>query len=176
MARVVAPVVESIRQRFEVPSETRYLRPPGAIDEAGFLEICYRCGSCVNACPAQAIFLLERSAGDAAGTPIIDPERAACVVCHDLACTHACVSGALTPPSDPHMIRMGRAEVYGPQCIRSQHESCTLCVDRCPMGEAAIRIVENEKPPEILPSGCIGCGVCQQYCPTTPKAIVVDPR
>ena len=175
LARVVAPVVESLRQRFEVSPDDHYLRPPGAIDEAGFLDTCYRCGSCVNACPAQAIFLLARRAGDAAGTPTIDPDRAACVVCHDLACTHACVSGALAPLSDPRRIQMGCAEVYGPQCVRSRGASCTLCVERCPMGAAAIRVVGDDKPPEILSSGCIGCGVCQHCCPTIPKAIVVKP-
>ena len=29
---------------------------------------------------------------------------------------------------------------------------------------------------EILPQGCVGCGACQFYCPTTPKAITIEPH
>ena len=38
----------------------------------------------------------------------------------------------------------------------------------------AIRFVGDE-PPEVLSPGCVGCGVCQLYCPTEPKAITVRP-
>ena len=30
------------------------LRPPGALSEAAFLDTCFRCGNCVEACPALA--------------------------------------------------------------------------------------------------------------------------
>ena len=59
-------------------------------------------------------------------------------------------------------------------CVRSHGESCTRCVDMCPMGSDAIRFDDNG-PPTVLADGCVGCGVCQLYCPTTPKAIVVSP-
>jgi NAD-dependent dihydropyrimidine dehydrogenase PreA subunit len=29
---------------------------------------------------------------------------------------------------------------------------------------------------EVKPLGCIGCGMCQQDCPTTPRAITVIPK
>ena len=29
---------------------------------------------------------------------------------------------------------------------------------------------------QVKPGGCVGCGVCQLYCPSLPKAITVDPR
>jgi ferredoxin len=174
VARVVEPVIEYLGQRFGDLPERPHLYPPGAIDEATFLATCYRCGSCVNACPANAIFLLDQNAGDAAGAPVIDPDRAACVLCKGLPCTQACVSGALRPLSDPGLVRMGIAELYGPLCVRSRGETCALCVERCPIGPAAIRF-PDDGPPEILPTGCVGCGVCQHCCPTTPKAIVVKP-
>jgi NAD-dependent dihydropyrimidine dehydrogenase PreA subunit len=28
----------------------------------------------------------------------------------------------------------------------------------------------------VQPLGCIGCGMCQQHCPTSPKSIVVIPK
>ena len=171
--RIIRPLANFIERRIDWPMETPRLRPPGAMIESALVETCYRCGACVEICPADAIFPLDKSAGEAAGTPVIDPDRAACVVCDGLQCTHVCPSGALLPVDQPHDIRMGVAEVYHTQCVRTAGETCTLCVDRCPIGETAIRF-NDDGPPEVL-AGCVGCGVCQFYCPTTPKAIVVNP-
>ncbi len=174
-ARVVGPIADYLDKR--LPRETIQvrLRPPGAIAEDRFLDTCQRCGACVKACPADAIFSLDDSNDGAAGTPVIDPDVAACVVCEGLQCTHVCPSGALLPLATPADIRMGVAEVYGGLCVRSRGDTCTLCVDRCPLGAAAIRFVGDE-PPEVLSAGCVGCGVCQLYCPTQPKAITVRPH
>ncbi len=150
------------------------LRPPGAVAESSFLDTCFRCGACVTACPANAIVPLSASAGRAARTPVVEPDNAACVVCEGLLCTHVCPSGALQPLSDPYDIDMGFAEVYGGLCVRSRGDECTECVDKCPVADVAIRF-NDEGPPEVL-SGCVGCGMCQLYCPTTPKAIVVQPN
>ncbi|MCH7993513.1 MAG: 4Fe-4S dicluster domain-containing protein [Planctomycetes bacterium] len=174
MARLVQPIAELVENIGTARSDPARLRPPGAIDEATFLDTCFRCDQCAKACPADAIFLLDRTAGTAAGTPVIDPDRAPCVVCDGLQCTQVCESGALVKLTDPRRIRIGLAEVYEPLCLRTQGESCTVCVDRCPMGTDALRF-EGDGPPIVYSSGCVGCGVCQNVCPTTPKAIVVRP-
>ncbi len=149
------------------------LRPPGAVEESRFAETCQRCGKCVEVCPARAIVPVDESLPDAS-TPVIDPDRAACVVCDGLQCTHVCPSGALRPLQEAAQIRMGLAEVYPTLCVRAEGEACTICVDRCPLGEQAIRF-DDEGPPTVLQPGCVGCGVCQLYCPTDPKAIIVLP-
>ncbi len=175
LRQAVTPLVDYLDGQSEAPSSSHLkLRPPGAVEESRFLETCQHCAACVNVCPAVAISLLDQTHGAAAGTPVIDADLAACVVCEGLKCTHACPSGALQPIHDEKLIRMGLAEVYKPLCDRTQGEPCTLCVDRCPLGETAIRL-NDYGPPEVLASGCVGCGVCQLYCPTTPKAIVVRP-
>lgn len=150
------------------------LRPPGAIDESDFPTTCMRCGACVEVCPADAIFPAPATSARVAGTPVIDADLGACVVCEGLQCTHVCPSGALVPLSAPGEIRMGKAEVYGSVCVRSAGEACTICVERCPIGEAALSF-EGDGPPVVHADACVGCGVCQFYCPTTPKAIVVVP-
>ena len=174
LAQAVSPISDYLERRLEVDSDRHLLRPPGAIEEDRFLDTCRRCGACVEVCPVAAIFPLLRSYGEAAGTPAIDPDQAACVVCTGLRCTHACPSGALQPVFDASDMRMGLAEVYDPLCERAQGRECTLCVDRCPIGDTAIRL-KGAGPPAVLASGCVGCGVCQLYCPTQPTAIVVKP-
>lgn len=171
-ARLIAPLADYIEQRVDQPRDSPWLRPPGAIAESALNEACIRCGACVEACPADAIFALGEIQGAAAGTPAIDPDLAPCVVCDGLQCTTVCPSGALLPLVNPGDIAMGVAKVYAPLCVRSRGESCTACVDGCPLGEAAIRFV-GDGPPQVIEAGCVGCGVCQFRCPTDPKAIVV---
>ncbi len=59
-------------------------------------------------------------------------------------------------------------------------EQCTLCADMCPLSNplSAIAMVPDKNggnKPEIY-DGCIGCGVCQEVCPTKTPSIVVKPR
>ncbi|MCK9473051.1 4Fe-4S dicluster domain-containing protein [Sulfurimonas sp.] len=59
-------------------------------------------------------------------------------------------------------------------------KACTLCADMCPIPNplSAIEMVADSgggQRPEIY-SGCIGCGACQDVCPTTIASIVVKPR
>lgn len=172
LGRALRPVADFLEKRIPLPAARIYLRPPSAIAEDEFLNACQRCGKCVEVCPAHCIFPMG---GDtpAAGTPVINADDSPCVVCEGLQCTHVCPSGALLPLLNPRGIHMGMAEVYDALCVRTAGEDCTLCVDRCPIGSVAIRF-NNSGPPEVL-NACVGCGVCQFYCPTTPKSIVVRP-
>jgi MauM/NapG family ferredoxin protein len=146
-----------------------WLRPPGAIAEKDFVSTCTRGGECVRACPAECIKIDPiGSKGD--GAPYIDADLSACVVCDGLYCMHVCPSGSLVPTSI-NEIDMGTAVWYEDSCIRASGRDCQICVDQCPLGEAAIKV--NDRAIEVNPHGCIGCGLCQQYCPTHPKSISV---
>ena len=96
-----------------------------------------------------------------------------CVMCEGLLCMHTCPTGALRPIPIQD-IDMGTARWHEERCVRSIGENCTICVDQCPMGEAAL--VLNGNRVEVKEEGCTGCGVCQHYCPTSPKSITVTPR
>lgn len=175
LGRLLRPFTEESTERFPSAGPKRRLRPPGAMDEARFVDACQRCGHCVEVCPALAIRPVISTDRVVNGTPFIDPDAAACVVCEGLKCTHVCPSGALLPLSAAADIAMGLAEVDEAVCVRNIGESCSICVDRCPLGATAIRI-DGPRSPTVVSPGCVGCGVCQFYCPTTPKAIVVHPR
>ena len=170
------PVADFLADRIDLTDTLprTLLRPPGAIPEAEFLEVCHRCGKCVEVCPADAIKLYACDDDHLNGTPVIDPDIAACVICDDLACMNVCPSGALVLVDSPHSIRMGLAVMNHSVCVRSQGEDCTKCIDLCPLGESAIRLDAAGKV-EVLDPGCVGCGVCQFHCPTEPKAIIITP-
>lgn len=182
LRKILKPVAEVIESRIEelripLPQASlprTVLRPPGALPEKEFLDTCYRCGNCMDVCPARCIRSMSSGDAERAGTPYIDPDLSACVVCDELACMKACPSGALKLVEAPTSINMGMARVSHPMCVRSHGEECTLCVDKCPFGTSAIEVGETSEIVVKL-GGCVGCGVCQFYCPTLPKAIVVDP-
>ena len=149
------------------------LRPPGALPEQPFRDACSRCGDCVRVCPAQCI-KIDPAGLRGNGVPFIDVDAAACVMCDGLLCMHACPTGALvpTPLAD---VDMGTARWHPNVCVRiTASEPCTTCIDVCPVGEVAIRLIGNAV--QVRPDGCTGCGLCQNRCPTTPKAITVTPR
>ncbi|HEY1684033.1 MAG TPA: 4Fe-4S dicluster domain-containing protein [Tepidisphaeraceae bacterium] len=148
-----------------------YLRPPGAAEEKIFAEKCTLCGDCVRVCPVQAI-KIDPTKEIAGGLPYIDADVSPCTVCSGLYCMHSCPTEALVPVS-MRQIKMGLARWDSTTCLRSKGESCTACVDECPLGSAAIEILGPTV--HVIDRGCVGCGVCQHVCPTAPKSIVVSP-
>lgn len=169
--RYVEPAVDYLDAR-DAAGQPVILRPPGAIAEAEFLDCCERCHACVSACPADAIRSIEID-GPLKGTPGIVAAEQACVVCTDLDCMQACPSGALLVVLR-EQIEMGLAVVDHETCVRSKGESCRSCVDLCPVGTRAIEIGADDRV-NVL-EGCIGCGVCEQVCPTTPRSVVIEPN
>lgn len=177
LAGIVQKRLDRIGKAMNVPEEPLLLRPPGALPEEKFLETCEGCAKCVAVCPVQAIYLVPGPGGRGDAKPVIHAESQPCVVCDDLSCMQECPTGALAPtPRDD--IRMGLAEFHSDQCLRTGGENCTLCVDMCPLGERAIHLGKGEgdsmAPVVVEDPGCIGCGVCEHYCPTDPRAITVE--
>lgn len=126
---------------FAAERHERLLRPPGAEDEGAFLARCIRCAECMKVCPTHA---LQPSVAEAG------------------------VEGLWTPVLAP---RIGYCE-----------PSCTLCGQVCPTGairevtareKAAIRLGtafydRGRCLPWAMATECI---VCQEWCPTSPKAV-----
>ncbi len=149
------------------------LRPPGALPEKEFLERCQCSGKCVSVCPVSAIRIDNSRDPMKSGRPYIRPMEQACVLCDDLSCMKSCPSGALElVPRE--QISMGIAGVDALLCRRTMGDDCRLCIEKCPLGERAIILAASGQV-EVKTSGCTGCGVCEMYCPTAPRAIVVLP-
>jgi polyferredoxin len=139
-----------------VERQEQLIRPPGALDERHFLDRCIRCGECMKVCPNNALHPTLAEAGlEGLWTPILVP-------------------------------RIGYCE-----------PSCVLCSQVCPTGAiweitsaekgwAAAETSQSEKPIHIgtafydrgrcLPwAMATECIVCEEWCPTSPKAIFLRP-
>ncbi|MCO4763843.1 MAG: hypothetical protein KC502_20185 [Myxococcales bacterium] len=149
------------------------IRPPGAVDEATFLQRCRPgCSDCAVACPVQAIRPASPRMRAAAGTPVLSPGRVPCTGCpdHDVPpCIAACPTGALHPAGSP---RIGTAHVFADSCLAHRHLVCTTCRERCPVPGA---IVFRAGKPEVQDKLCVGCGQCVYTCPAPGQAIAVLP-
>jgi ferredoxin-type protein NapG len=169
---IAPPAAPVVARKASLPIQQHWLRPPGALDEKEFADKCSRCGECVRACPVQCI-QIDSTGEYGNGLPYIDTSTMSCVMCDELACMARCPSGALLPtPRD--QIDMGTALVRESMCLRTAGQECTICIDHCPVGEAALGLVDGRV--RVIEDGCTGCGRCEHECPTMPKSIIVEPK
>jgi MauM/NapG family ferredoxin protein len=171
LGRALQQVAEHTERRVV---SRRYVRPPGAIPEVGFLAACTRCGACSDVCPVHAIMVAPPAAGLAAGTPYLEPAVQACVVCVDIPCARACPTGALVVPADGWAsVRLGRLSLDPERCITFHGSPCGVCARACPVGERALAMDERGHP-VLKPEGCVGCGVCVTACVTMPSSLRLE--
>ena len=155
----------------------RFLRPPGAKDEAEFLRTCIRCGQCGEVCPNSTIkyFGFENGIG-AADTPYIIPREQACILC--MKCGDICPSGALEKiPAEAAdivaRVHMGKAVVDKRLCLSYNGKTCGVCYRACPLQDVAMKCGMLEQP--IVTDACTGCGLCERACISMPQAIRILP-
>ncbi len=147
------------------------LRPPGALPEAQFLTYCTPCDGCFEACPVDAIVPVPDGREDA-GTPHIVAATTACGVCSEMSCISACDTGALQALDSVREIDIGLAVFDESTCLAFKDHYCDACASVCPVQPRAIALLGGT--PSLVPELCIGCGLCEQFCPTWPKSVVVQ--
>jgi polyferredoxin len=150
------------------------LRPPGALPETKFLEICIACQECIRICPThglQAAFL--QTGLSRIGMPMLVPRLGGCslgVSCNQL-CEQVCPVKALLPVSQKDL-KLGTARVTHALCLAwDQGVKCLVCVEACQYKAATAyqgRVI-------IDPDKCVGCGFCESGCPVPGSAIHVFP-
>jgi ferredoxin len=137
------PLLGRLDGQIDTVADAGLIRPPGSLPEKDFLTLCQRCGLCMKACPTNVI--------------------------------------------NPTLGEAGMAGFWTPRLIMTHgycDYTCTLCGSVCPTG--AIKEItakeKIEKPIKIgsayldrgrcLPwSANAPCIVCEEHCPTSPKAI-----
>ncbi len=148
------------------------VRPPRVLDEETFLDLCVRCGMCVQACPSQTLQPTHLESGLAGfWSPAVTPRINGCIPdCN--ACSLVCATEAIPPFSrrteDKWATKMGTAMFESGRCISyTEKVGCRRCIDICPT--RAVIIDESPGRHPVRPASvdfmrCMGCGLCEYVC------------
>ncbi len=150
------------------------LRPPGALPEAKFLDLCIACQECIRVCPTHGLQAAFLQAGlTRLGTPVLLPRLGACSL--SVSCDHLCqqvcsVSAIL--PVDQKKFKIGTARVDHSSCLAwDQGAKCLVCVEACRFQAA----IPHQGKVVIDAAKCVGCGSCESGCPVPGSAVHVYP-
>ena len=69
---------------------------------------------------------------------------------------------------------MGTAVIDEARCLAYNGAVCRTCWHICPLPGEAI-VFDQRLRPMVIESVCIGCGLCDYVCPTTPSSIPIRP-
>jgi ferredoxin len=161
------------------------IRPPGVVNEK-MLSTCIRCGQCSTVCPTSAIQMAVYEGGvEGFWTPVLVPRIGYCdYSC--AACGQVCPVEAIPPLNlaDKRVQVIGKAEVNQDRCLPwAENTPCIVCEEMCPIPEKAIEleVLEIEtadgemitlQRPQVIRHLCIGCGICENKCPTVGEAAI----
>jgi ferredoxin len=156
------------RSAAAMPGNKSLLRPPHALDEEEFLDLCLRCEACVNVCPTNSLQpLLLQSGLYGLWTPTLTPSTGECKVdcnrCSGVCPTHAIGNFDL---STKYNLKIGTAILYKDRCIPyTDGERCGKCIPKCPTAAIGYTKQSNlELPVKIDYLLCVGCGICEYVC------------
>ncbi|MBZ5563565.1 MAG: 4Fe-4S binding protein [Acidobacteriia bacterium] len=137
-------------------ADPRLIRPPGSLDEKNFLARCVRCGECMKVCPTNVLQPTLTQAGfEGLWTPVLAPRigycEPSCVLCGQV-----CPTGAIWEITQAEKGWLPATAAKNAKPVRLG----TAFYDR------------GRCLPWAMATECI---VCEEWCPTSPKAIYLRP-
>lgn len=144
---ILFPMMRSVVNAKTAPKHN-VIRPPGSIAEEDFLRRCIKCGECMRVCPTNVIqpALLE-GGFEALWTPVLINRIGYCEF-NCVLCGQVCPTGAIVPLSVEK--KVGKPPYGKPVTIGTAFYDRGRCL------------------PWAMNIECI---VCEEVCPTSPKAI-----
>lgn len=139
-------------------------RPPWAQDALNFVELCTRCGDCIDNCPEKIL------SADIAGLPVVNFQHGACSFCGQ--CVDQCRAGALTKTNDvPWRLKAWVSD----DCLARQGIVCQICREQCDADVISFPLQAGITAVPVLDQArCSGCGACVATCPSSAVTIKPD--
>lgn len=140
------------------------LRPPWAINETDFTEVCTRCLACLHACPSSLIIK------GSAGYPEISFSQQGCDYCQ--ACVESCDDGALSLDTATSQLAWQQQASIDEKCFAKNGIVCRSCGEICESRAIRFKHALAGRSQITLDTGlCNGCGECVHVCPAQSIAI-----
>jgi polyferredoxin len=127
------------------------IRPPGSVEEDEFLKKCIKCDQCINACPTNVLqpATYEEGGLESLWTPVMNFNIAHCQLKCTL-CSEVCPTGAIKKITVEEKLGKGDFVEAGPIVLGTAFFDKGRCL------------------PHAMNVPCV---VCEEVCPTSPKAI-----
>jgi polyferredoxin len=129
----------------------KLIRPPGSVEEKDFLSKCIKCDQCINVCPTNVLQPASFKEGgiESLWTPVMNFEIGHCQFKCTL-CSEVCPTGAIRKITVEEKLGKGVFEKEGPIRLGTAFFDQGRCL------------------PHAMEIPCV---VCEEVCPTSPKAI-----
>lgn len=127
------------------------IRPPGSVEEKDFLAKCIKCDQCINSCPTNVLQPATFREGGIEGlwTPVMNFNISHCQLKCTM-CSEVCPTGAIRKITVEEKLGKGRFVEEGPIRLGTAFFDKGRCL------------------PHAMEIPCV---VCEEVCPTSPKAI-----
>ncbi|MGD0693623.1 MAG: 4Fe-4S binding protein [Terriglobia bacterium] len=140
---------------FSAEGNPRLIRPPGSLAESDFLARCVRCGECMKVCPNNALHPALTQAGlEGIWSPVLVPRIGYCEPSCTL-CGQVCPTGAIWEITSAQKAWLPASAQKDSKPVKPVRLG-TAFYDR------------GRCLPWAMATECI---VCEEWCPTSPKAI-----